>query len=229
MSQRPTVPDHLCPPHSFLQLHQPLFVLVPFHQHSGHLHPGEALPLGCGHITLWQHTIKPTHDHAEMHLSPHKPDEHVMCMFMFRVQNTHVFFIFRFLFHVLHLQSHSGKERSLSCGYVLLLFFIFATAVRNVSLLWLLTNFLSSSSSSLFLSSSLVLACSTASSSPCSISFSHVNSSSFSIKSLFTTFRAFLQRQERGHFSILVYLHLPNWYQLPILASHTYLQIGVCV
>lgn len=46
------VPDHLCPPHSFLQLHQSLFVLVPFHQHSGHFHSGEALPLGCRYVTL---------------------------------------------------------------------------------------------------------------------------------------------------------------------------------
>ena len=53
-SPRPlwSAPDHLRPPHSLLQLHQPLFVLIAFHQHSSHFHPGEALPLGCRHITL---------------------------------------------------------------------------------------------------------------------------------------------------------------------------------
>lgn len=58
--------------------------------------------------------------------------------------------------------------------------------------------FFSSSSSSLFLSSSLTLACRTASSSPWNISFSQVSSSTFNIKSLFTTFRAFLWRQKWG-------------------------------
>lgn len=52
-----SAPDHLRPPHSLLQLHQPLFVLVAFHQHSGHLHPGEALPLGCRQVALWQHAL----------------------------------------------------------------------------------------------------------------------------------------------------------------------------
>lgn len=51
-----SAPDHLCPPHSLLQLHQPLFVLIAFHQHSSHFHPGEALPLGRRHVALWQHT-----------------------------------------------------------------------------------------------------------------------------------------------------------------------------
>lgn len=55
------------------------------------------------------------------------------------------------------------------------------------------TYFLSSSSSSLFFSSSFSLACFTASSSPCSTSFSQVSSSTFAIKSFFTTFKACLR------------------------------------
>lgn len=44
--------DHLCPPNSLLQLHQPFLVLVSFHQHPGHLHTSEPLTLGHGHIIL---------------------------------------------------------------------------------------------------------------------------------------------------------------------------------
>ena len=44
--------DHLSPPHSLLQLHEPLFVLVPLHQHSRHLYPGEPLPLSHRHLLL---------------------------------------------------------------------------------------------------------------------------------------------------------------------------------
>lgn len=46
------LPDHLRPSDGLLQLHESLLVLVPLHQHSGHLHSGEALPLCCRHITL---------------------------------------------------------------------------------------------------------------------------------------------------------------------------------
>ena len=107
-----------------------------------------------------------------------------------KVGKTHIFFIFSFVFHFLHLHSHSGRDhlsqmwdhRRAAVTYLKL-------TVINV------THFLSSSSRSLFLSSSLALACITASISPCNISFSQVNSSTFNIKSLFTTFRAFLERQ----------------------------------
>lgn len=51
-SQLCLLPDHLCPFNGLLQLHQPLLVLVPLHQDSGHLHPGKAFPLCCGDITL---------------------------------------------------------------------------------------------------------------------------------------------------------------------------------
>lgn len=56
------LPDHLCPSDGFLQLHQPLFILVPLHQDSGHLHSGETFPLGCGHVALQaqrNHETKP--------------------------------------------------------------------------------------------------------------------------------------------------------------------------
>ena len=57
-------PDHLCPSDSFLQLHQPLLILVPLHQDSGHLHPGEALPLGCRHVTLQvRRCVRPVAQH----------------------------------------------------------------------------------------------------------------------------------------------------------------------
>lgn len=46
------LPDHFCPPDGLLQLHQPLFVLIPLHQHSGHLHPGEPPPLRHCHVTV---------------------------------------------------------------------------------------------------------------------------------------------------------------------------------
>ena len=44
--------DHLSPSHRFLQLHQPLLVLVALHQNPGHLHAGETLPLRHWHIIL---------------------------------------------------------------------------------------------------------------------------------------------------------------------------------
>lgn len=60
----PVLPNHLCPFDGLLELHQPLLVLVPFHQDSGHLHPGETLPLGCRNVALsaqYQHsTTEPT-------------------------------------------------------------------------------------------------------------------------------------------------------------------------
>lgn len=47
------------------------------------------------------------------------------------VQNTHVFFIFAFVFHFLHLKSHPGKDHLLSCCCVLLLFFSNLQAQRK--------------------------------------------------------------------------------------------------
>ena len=44
--------DHLSPPDGLLELHEALLVLVPLHQHPGHLHPGEPLPLGHGNLLL---------------------------------------------------------------------------------------------------------------------------------------------------------------------------------
>lgn len=46
------LPDHFCPPDGLLQLHQSLFVLIPLHQHSGHLYPGEPTPLCHCHVTI---------------------------------------------------------------------------------------------------------------------------------------------------------------------------------
>lgn len=57
-------------------------------------------------------------------------------------------------------------------------------------------DFLSSSSSSLFFCSSLVLACVTAFSSPCRTSFSQESSSTCAIRSFFTTFNAFLEKHK---------------------------------
>lgn len=45
-------PDHLGPPHSLLELHQPLLVLVALHEHTGHLHPREAAALCYGDLVL---------------------------------------------------------------------------------------------------------------------------------------------------------------------------------
>lgn len=47
-------PDHLGPPNGLLQLHQPLLVLVPLHEHTGHLYPREAAALGHGDFVLWR-------------------------------------------------------------------------------------------------------------------------------------------------------------------------------
>ena len=44
--------DHLGPSYGFLQLHQPLLVLVPFHQHSRHFNASESLPLSHRYIVL---------------------------------------------------------------------------------------------------------------------------------------------------------------------------------
>ena len=43
---------HLRPPDGLLELHEALLVLVPLHQHPGHLHPGEPLPLGHRDLLL---------------------------------------------------------------------------------------------------------------------------------------------------------------------------------
>lgn len=45
-------PDHLSPPDSLLELHQPLFVLIALHQNAGHFHTGEAAPLSYGNVVL---------------------------------------------------------------------------------------------------------------------------------------------------------------------------------
>lgn len=42
-------PDHFSPPDSFLELHQPLLILVPLHQDASHFNPREAFPLGHGY------------------------------------------------------------------------------------------------------------------------------------------------------------------------------------
>lgn len=47
-----SLPDHFCPPDGLLKLHQPLFVLIPLHQHTGHLHPGEPPPLRHCHVAI---------------------------------------------------------------------------------------------------------------------------------------------------------------------------------
>lgn len=47
------LPNHLCPLNGLLQLHQSLLILIPLHKNSSHLHPGKALPLCCGHVSLW--------------------------------------------------------------------------------------------------------------------------------------------------------------------------------
>lgn len=46
------LPYHFSPSDSFLKFHQPLFILISFHQNTSHFNTSEALPLGSGDITL---------------------------------------------------------------------------------------------------------------------------------------------------------------------------------
>lgn len=101
------LPDHLCPPYGLLQLHQSLFVLVPFHQHPGHFHSGETLPLGSRYITLRQPVIKPRCDHMVIQfvvlwMSNRKQGKQVLYV-QRSWEKTHIFFIFSFCFHILYL------------------------------------------------------------------------------------------------------------------------------
>lgn len=205
-------PDHLRPPHSFLQLHQSLLILVPLHQHSGHFHPGEAFSLCRRHVAL----RRPNSEEFTWFMKEKLPNGKFSCSQLtssssfvlcftssissltlnekrrhyglwqisnirITVKTTEIIFVLSFTLRLFPSLTHPllyfGKMAGLCC----------------VEQLSTITYFLSSSSSSLFLSSSLLLTCSRDSSSPCNMSLSQVNSSSFNIKSLFTTFRAFLK------------------------------------
>lgn len=79
-TQYPASPDHLCPPDSLLELHQPLLVLVALHQDPGHLHTGEAPALGNGNVVLQRGgaLLQPTKDGMGLRLVPGKSgDRHI--------------------------------------------------------------------------------------------------------------------------------------------------------
>ncbi len=74
----------------------------------------------CASMQINPHmtTNKHIYSHgSELHLDRNKTN-----VLHIDVQKTHIFFIFSFLFHLLHLKSYSGKHHLLSC-YCVLLFY----------------------------------------------------------------------------------------------------------
>lgn len=64
LHQHPSSPDHLSPPDSLLELHQPLFVLIALHQNPSHFYTGEASALSYGNVVLQRGgaLLQPTKD-----------------------------------------------------------------------------------------------------------------------------------------------------------------------
>jgi len=56
----PWCPDHLRPPDSFLEFHEPLLVLITFHEDTSHLNSGKSLSLSHRYIFLMNKNITMT-------------------------------------------------------------------------------------------------------------------------------------------------------------------------
>jgi len=80
--QHPDSPDHLCPPDSLLELHQPLFVLIALHQNPGHFHTGEAAALSYGNVVLQGGgaLLQPTKDGRGLMLVQGKSGDRKTCL-----------------------------------------------------------------------------------------------------------------------------------------------------